>query len=86
MITQHNTDNYNNDILEVYHHDHYTAYELVKDFCGYYVNLNSHNNNDYFGGKREIIAKFQNSNYDNSNNYFFARLFWDNLVNYGLKK
>lgn len=71
-----NTDNYNNSIVETIHVDCYTSYELIRDSInGYYVNIHFKDLNT-----REIIAKFQNSNSDNSRNYFFANIFWQALT------
>ena len=71
-----NTDNYGNKIIEQVHPDQYTTYELVADSInGYYVNIHYTDLK-----KREIISKFQNSNSDNSNNFFFVMIFWQALI------
>ena len=81
------TDNYNNPIVEIVYHDHYTAYELIHDVMGgYYINQNC--NPDYnhpedkTKNNRIIIAKFQDNN---NSTFYFACLFWDNLKSKNLE-
>ena len=64
-------DNYNNKIIDVYNHDHYTAYEFVSDFFGgYYINLKTDNK------KRIIIAKFNDKDLDKNQAFYFLLLYY----------
>jgi hypothetical protein len=70
-------DNYLNPVVERIFHDHYTAYELVRNLMGgYYANVVYNPNTKK--ETRSIIAKFQGLE-DNNLNYYFALIFWDNL-------